>query len=214
MSAARARKVLIAAIAISLLFHLLLAGYIRWPFLPPADETEIVNVRRMTVARIVPHTPPPAPVPTPRVTPATKAKVIPPALTARGPRGPRASRVIAPIAAKTPAPPATPAPTPAATAMAQACLAHDISPAVAATPPPVEIPPQTRASKVSGTAAIRIEIGPQGNVTSAAVSQSSGSTGLDAVAMQMAKSATYTPALVKCKPVASTYTFTVKFVAW
>lgn len=215
MSAARARKILIAAIAVSLLIHLLLAGYIRWPFLQPSSETEIVKVRRITVARIAPHTPPPpTPAPTPRATQAPKSKVIPPALATRGSRGPRVAHAIAPVAAATPAPRATPMPTPVATAVPKACAAHDISPSVAATSAPVDIPPEARASKVSGTAAIAVQIDPQGQVTDAAVSQSSGSTGLDAVAMQMAKGATYTPALVKCRPVASTYTFTVKFAAW
>ncbi|HEY9179906.1 MAG TPA: TonB family protein, partial [Candidatus Baltobacteraceae bacterium] len=60
----------------------------------------------------------------------------------------------------------------------------------------------------------QVQIDPKGAVTNAAVSQSSGNSGLDAVAMQMAKSASYSPALVKCKPVASTYTYSVKFVAW
>jgi TonB family protein len=67
---------------------------------------------------------------------------------------------------------------------------------------------------VSGTAAIQVQIDPQGGVTNATVAQSSGNTGLDAVAMQMARNATYSPALANCKPVASTYTFRVKFVAW
>lgn len=214
MSAARARKVLIAAIAISLLIHLLLAGYIRWPFLQPSSETEVVKVRRITVARIAPRTPPPpTPAPTPQATPAAKPKVIPPAVTARGSRGPRVVHV-APAAGKTPVPPATPVPTPVATSLAQPCVARDISPAVAATAAPVDIPPDIRASKISGTAAIAVQIDPQGHPTDATVSRSSGSAGLDAVAMQMAKGSTYTPALVKCKPVASTYTFTVKFVAW
>lgn len=91
---------------------------------------------------------------------------------------------------------------------------HDITPAVGATAAPVAIPPDARASKISGTAAIQLHIDPQGQVTAATIAQSSGSPALDAVAEQMAKSATYTPALVKCKPVASTYTYTVKFVAW
>lgn len=217
MSAARARKIFIAAFAISLLLHLLLAGYIRWPFNQPSSETQIVKVRRITVARIAPRTPqPPTPAPTPRATPAPKPKVIPPSITSRGSRGPRVAHVIAPpvTAPGTAAPAATAAPTPLATPAAQACLAHDISPAVAATSAPVDIPPEARASKVSGTAAIAVQIDPLGRVTDATVSQSSGSTGLDAVAVQMAKGAAYTPALVKCKPVASTYTFKVKFVAW
>lgn len=214
MSAVRARKVLIAAIAISLLVHLLLAGYIRWPFLQPSSETEIVKVRRITLARIAPQTPPPTPLPTPQATPAAKPKVIPPAVTTRGSARPHLAQVIRAAAGKTPVPLATPVPTPVATLSAQACLGHDIAASVAATSAPVEIPPQARASKTSGTAAIAVQIDPQGRPTDATVSQSSGSAGLDAVAMQMAKGATYAPALVKCKPVASTYTFTVKFVAW
>lgn len=218
MSAARGRKILIAAIAISLLLHLLLAGYIRWPFVQPSSENEIVKVRRITVARVVPHTPPPptpTPAPTPRQTPAARPSVIPPAVTTHANRGPRVSRAVAAVSGVTPAPPvATPVPTPLATPAVQACMQHDISPAVSATSAPVDIPPEARASKVSGTAAIQVQIDPQGSVTNATVSQSTGSAGLDQVAMQMAKGATYTPALVKCKPVASTYTYTVKFVAW
>lgn len=215
MSASRGRKILVAAFAISLLIHLLLAGYIRWPFRHPSSENEIVKIRRITVARIVPHTPPPStPAPTPRATPAAKPSVIPPAVTARGNRGPRVAHVVAPVSGVTPAPPITPMPTPVATSVVQACLQHDISPAVAATSAPVDIPPDVRASKVNGTAAVQVQIDPQGHATGVTVSQSTGNMGLDRVAMQMAKGATYTPALVKCKPVASTYTYTVKFVAW
>lgn len=217
MNAARGRKILIAAFAISLVLHLLLAGYLRWPFNQLSGENEIVKVRRITVARIVPHTPPPpaTPAPTPRQTPAAKPSVIPPAATSHGSRGPRVAHAVSPVSGITPAPPATPMPTPIATPPSvQACLAHDITPAVAATSAPVDIPPEARASKVNGTAAIAVQIDPQGRVTGAVVTQSTGSMGLDQVAMEMAKGATYTPALVKCKPVASTYTYTVKFVAW
>jgi TonB family protein len=217
MSASRGRKILFAAFAISLLVHLLLAGYIRWPFNQPSNENEIVKVRRITVARVVPHTPPPpTPVPTPRATPAAKPSVVPPAVPTRGNRGPRVAHVVSPVSGITPAPPVTPMPTPTAvaTSAVQACMQHDISPAVAATSAPVDIPPEARASKVSGTAAVQVQINTDGRVTNATVSQSTGNMGLDQVAMEMAKGATYTPALVKCKPVASTYTYTVKFVAW
>ena len=54
----------------------------------------------------------------------------------------------------------------------------------------------------------------QGHVTNTSVAKSSGSTALDAVAIALAKGATYSPALVKCKPVAAAYTFTVKFSPW
>jgi TonB family protein len=216
MSASRARKIMLAAIAISLLLHLLLAGYIRWPF-NQSNETPIVKVRRITIARVVPHTPPPPPSPTPIPTarPSATAKVVPPATTSHGSKGPPVAHAIAPpVVAKTTAPTATPAPTAAPTLLAQACLQHDISPAVSATAQPVDIPPQARASKTNGIASIQVQIDPQGHVTDASVSQSSGDAGLDAVAMQMAKGATYTPGLVKCKPVASAYTYKVKFVAW
>lgn len=217
MSASRARKIMIAAIAISLLLHLILAGYIPWPFNRPSEETQIVKVRQITIARIVPHTPPPpTPAPTPLATAAPKATVVPPSLTKHGNTGRHLPLVVAPATTKTPAPIATAAPTAAASAAAKPCLFHDISPAVAATADPASfsIPPEVRASKATGTAQIQVQIDPQGAVTNATVAQSSGNSGLDAVAMQMAKSATYSPALVKCKPIASNYTYSVHFVAW
>jgi len=214
MSAARARKLMLAAIALSLLIHLILAGYIRWPFNQPSPENEVVHVRQVTIARIVPHTPPPTPLPTPRVTPAAKPKAVPPVLPSRSTKGPPVAHVI-PVATFAPtSAPQTPAPTPAATSAAVACLTHDISAAVTATPLPVDIPPEARASKVNGTAAIHVEIDPDGRVTNASVAQSSGNVGLDDVAMQIAKGATYSPALVKCKPVASVYTYSVEFKPW
>lgn len=210
---------MLTAIAVSLLVHLLLAGYIRWPFPSPSNEPVIVHVRRITIARAVPHTPPP-PTPRPVTTPhpapavsAVKPKVVPPPIAPRGTSGPAVARTAAP-AASSAAPSATPVPTPAPTTGAQRCMDRDVTPAIAATAAPVEIPPEARAAKVNGTAAIRVQLDPQGRITSASVAQSSGNAGLDAVAMEMARGATYTPALVKCKPAAADYTFTVKFVAW
>lgn len=215
MSASRARKIMIAAIAISLLLHLVLAGYLRWPFGHPSSETEVVRVRQITISRIVPRTPPPpAPMPSPQTTPAVKTKVVPPAVSSRGTKGTRVAQVVSPVSGATPAPPATPAPTAPAAALGKPCLDHDISPAVQGTAPPYEIPPDVRASRASGTAQIQVQIDPQGAVTGATIAQSSGNAGLDAVAMQVAKSLAYMPALVKCKPVASTYTYSMKFVAW
>lgn len=215
MSAARARQIMFAALVISLLLHLVLAGYIPWPFNRTSTQSEVVKVHTITIARIPPRTPPPVatPAPTPHATPAIKTKVVPPQITPRGTKGLPVAQVIAPTRGTTPSPAATPAPTTTVPA-AQACLQHDISPAVAATSPPVQIPPDARASKVSGVSAIQVQIDPEGRITDATVARSSGNSGLDDVAVQMAKTATYTPALVKCKPVASVYTFTVKFVAW
>ena len=82
------------------------------------------------------------------------------------------------------------------------------------TPDVADIPADVRAANKSGTAAIEVALDPQGKVTSAAVAQSSGNSGLDAVAAEMARNATYSPKLQSCKPVAGTYTFTVHFAAW
>jgi hypothetical protein len=46
------------------------------------------------------------------------------------------------------------------------------------------------------------------------VSQSTGNTSLDLVAVSMARDARYSPALHDCKPIAAAYDFSVKFVAW
>ncbi|HEY9179684.1 MAG TPA: hypothetical protein VIO32_03130, partial [Candidatus Baltobacteraceae bacterium] len=161
MSASRARKIMIAAVALSLLLHLILAGYIPWPFNRPSEQTQIVRVRQVTIARIVPHTPPPStPAPTPLVTPAAKVKVVPPAVTARGTKGSRVAIAAVPVRSVSTTAPATAVPAPRATSTATACLFHDISPAVAATEDPasLDIPPQARASRVSGTAQIQVQI--------------------------------------------------------
>ncbi len=52
-----------------------------------------------------------------------------------------------------------------------------------------------------------------GAVLATAVVSSSGDGGLDEIAIAMARSSTYTPRLVQCKPVASAYAYAVKFVA-
>lgn len=220
MSASRARKIMLAAIVLSVLLHLILAGYIRWPFNQPSQQNEIVKVRRITIAHAVPHTPPPTPPPTPRPTPRATAppatKVVPPHVTTRTAKGPPIAHGVAPSSGPSATTSATQAPTPApaATAVALACMQHDITPAVTATPQPVDIPADARASKASGVAAIQVQLDAQGNVTDTSVAKSSGSTALDAVAIALAKDATYSPALVKCKPVAAAYTFTVKFSPW
>jgi protein TonB len=218
MSAARARKILIAAFAISLIVHLFLAGYIRWPaILRPNEETQIAKVRILTVARVKPRTPPPSPPPTPIPTPVVRASVAPPRTIAKSSKGlPAAPHVVGPgVRVRTPAPAtATPMPTPVATATASSCVHNTTDPSVTATPDVGEIPPEVRVAKISGTAAIQVSLDPDGRVTNAAIAQSTGNAGLDNVAIQMARSATYTPKMVDCKAVAGTYTFTVKFVAW
>lgn len=214
MSVARARRILIAALVISLLIHLLLAGYIRWPFFVASREEPIARVRITRIARIVPTQPPPTPAPTPAATPLVHASIAPPAIS-KHTKGPAPARTIA-VPPRTAAPRATIAPTPVATSTPTGpCAGHANADAtVAATPDVTDISPEARASKVSGTAAVHVSLDAQGRVVDAAVAQSSGNAGLDAAAMQMARAATYTPKYVACKAVAGDYTFTVKFVAW
>lgn len=217
MGRRRARSVLLWAIAISLIVHLLIAGYIRWPFQRPSEEMRVAKVHVITVARIPPHTPPPpTPAPTPLATPRVRASIAPPRTTAVKKNAPGAQKAAGPTVplqtpgASTPAP----TPTPVATASASSCINATHEPAVASTPDVAEIPPDVRAAKISGTAAIAVSLDAQGRVVDAKVAQSTGNTGLDSVATEMARAATYTPKTISCKAVASTYTFTVKFAAW
>lgn len=219
MSAARARKVLIAAFAISLLVHFLLAGYIRWPVFGQSRVEPVAKVHIMHLARIPPHTPPPpTPAPTPAATPLVHASIAPPPVKPRPGKAPAHVSTVIPVPLHTPAPRATVAssPTPAVSATPTGpCGGHSNSdPTVTATPDTPDITPQARSSKVSGTSAIRVVLDPTGRVTGAAIAQSSGNVGLDNVALEMARGASYTPKYVDCRAVAGDYTFTVKFVAW
>ena len=83
-----------------------------------------------------------------------------------------------------------------------------------ATPAPADIPLAARSQGTDGTTLVDVKLDAKGSVTGAAISQSSGNASLDVVALGMARDATYSPATHDCKPVASTYTFSVKFAAW
>jgi TonB family protein len=94
------------------------------------------------------------------------------------------------------------------------CAGADLPAAVAASPPPPAIPSSVRALNVSGVAAIRVDLDRDGNVTGAEIMQSVGDPSFDAIALQLAKEAHYTPAQHACKTIASTYVFRVRFYAW
>jgi TonB family protein len=85
---------------------------------------------------------------------------------------------------------------------------------VVATPQPPDIPNEVRASGTSGTALVSVQLDASGQVTNTTVTQSTGNSSLDLVAIAMARAARYAPALRDCKPIASAYAFSVKFVAW
>jgi protein TonB len=211
MDSRRTRRLLIAAFALSLLVHLIIASGLRWP--SPIDrtqQTEIVRVATLTrvthavrVPTPAPHTPPP-----PTASPSPVFKKAAPASGTKSSSGAGA--------AGTPAPPVTPVPTPVpAPAQTPApCEKADIPAAVASPPPPPELTPEARAAGTSGIARVRVSLDPSGAVQNATVASSSGSNALDLAAMSMARNARYTPALHLCKAVAADYIYSVKFQAW
>ena len=206
MNPKRARTLLILAIALSLLLHLFLAGVFRWPVFRQQLEQPAFKVRIMRIAHVT-ATPIPTPRPTPRVTPRVLASIAPPVVHAHPAKGP-AQPAIARSAA--PARTAPPSPHPART---PGCASSQTPPSVQSTPDVPDIGAAARAAKVSGTSGVQVTLDAQGDVTGTSIAQSSGSTALDAVAMEMAHEATYAPAYAHCKPVAASYLFTVKFVA-
>jgi protein TonB len=203
----RVPRLLLVAFALSLLLHAIVALLLHPPVPTPENQAEVVSIehRPATIAMTRPPTPPPQPKRTPA--PRTTASAPP---SRKGPgNAPQSGG-----ATEATPPPAVQTPEPVATATAISCAAHDIQAAVLSTPAPPEIPPETRASGTNGVAAIGVELDAGGQVTRTTVSQSTGNTSLDLVAVSMARDARYSPALHDCKPVASAYTFSVKFVAW
>jgi TonB family protein len=206
MSAKRTRAVLLVAFAISLLLHAILAGALRWPFDLRLHEEVIPKVRIIHIARVTP----PTVAPTPSPHPTNTSKVLPPSVTHRG-KGPAA---VLRTAAPRPTPTSTPLVRPSPKGSASPaptigpCNGHlNADPTVAATADPVPLSPQARASKASGTAQVRVTLDAQGRVVQTAIAQSAGDAGLDDVAVQMARNATYTPKYVACKAVSGDYVF-------
>jgi TonB family protein len=197
MTMRRARRLLIAAFALSLIVHLFLAGVITWPFAAPRYEPQVVSIeKRPRVLRIAHSTRPQRP----RTTHAVHQ--------VRTPQIAKTGHAPSTTTASTSAP--TPAPTPAG----NRCVKASAAAAIAASPPPPDISSEVRAGARGGIAQVRVRLDPAGAVTGADVVQSTGDNGLDAVALSLARAATYTPAYAGCKPIPGGYTFRVEFVAW
>jgi len=164
----------------------------------------VVQIVRRTPAP--PQTPAPKPLQTARpILSKSHSHIALPHVTSHGRKnagGPAA--VVAP----------TPRPIATATISTAGCVRPNATPGVSATPDVADITAAARASRISGIAAIDVSIDRSGNVTDAKVARSTGNDGLDASAMAMARNASYTPQYVRCKGIAATYTFTVRFVAW
>jgi protein TonB len=206
----RIPRLLVIAFALSLLVHLIVALIMRPPTPTPQGQAEVVSIERRpaTIAVTKMRTPPPPP---PKPIPAPHTVNSAPPRKPIGNEGPAGTAHASPPA-PTPAP-ATPTPAPAATTAA-GCPQPNAAAALAASPAPPDIAPGARAEGTSGVVLIRVQLDPSGQVTSTGVTQSTGNSSLDLVAVAMARDGRYTPALHQCKPIAGVYTLSVKFVAW
>jgi TonB family protein len=214
VTAKRARRVLLVAIALSLFIHLVVALFTHPIASVPTNEPEVVTLIHRSAAIAVKQTPSPprklrTPIPKVVRTTATSKPLAPQPRTHGGrPAAPAASGGRAATAAPAATPTTAPGP------VASPCAHSDTPATVVATPDPPEIPPAVRAQGTSGIAEINVQLDAQGNILGATVSQSTGNSSLDLVAVSMARDAHYAPALHDCKPVAGAYTFSVKFFAW
>ncbi|MBV8531653.1 MAG: TonB family protein [Candidatus Eremiobacteraeota bacterium] len=204
----RVPRLLLVAFALSLLVHFVVALILRPPSPTPESQAEVVSIehRPATIAVTKAPTPPPRPkrTPSPRVVSSAPPRASKGPGTAAESSGssPEATPV---VARATPQPAAT---------ESSACTQRNAGAAVVGTPAPPDIATGARASGTSGTALVSVQLDALGQVASTSVAQSTGNSSLDLVAVAMARDTRYSPALRDCKPVASAYTFSVKFVAW
>lgn len=203
----RAQRLLVAAFVLSLLVHAIVALLLHPARERVENQPEVVGIYRRSVT-IAAARPTPRPPPAPTIAPRIVAPARPHATT-----GKAAQAVAGGAGRGTPAP--TPAPqTPPPAAAGTGCKTADVAAAVIATPGPPDIPVDARTDDTSGVATVRVALDPSGQVLDASVAQSTGNSSLDVVAVGMARNARYSAALHDCKPVAGSYTFSVKFVAW
>ena len=203
----RTQRLIFLALALSLLVHLLIALLLRPATPTQQGQAEVVSLERRHA--MIAMTKIPTPPPRPKHTPAPNPVASAPPSSRKGP-GTHGQLSGAGKPVPTPAPP-LPSPQVATNA---ACPQPNASPAVVATPGPPAITPDVRAAATNGTALVKVVLDPAGQVSDASVTQSTGNSSLDLVALGMARDARYAPAYVACKAVASTYQFSVKFVAW
>jgi protein TonB len=205
MSARNSRNLLLAALAISLLLHLIFAlNFHRRGSESPTD-IEVVRIEHRSIVIRARKTPPPRA--HPKQTPAPKSSPAPKP-TASGGKPARNGAESAPTAAP------TPAPTAAATIASNPCGRNDAEAALATPPPPPVIPVSARADGTSGTTVVKVQLDDKGAVLATSVAQTSGNQALDLIAVGMARDASYSPASHNCKPVATAYEFSVRFAAW
>lgn len=208
MTSQSARRLLLGALALSILLHLVGVRFVHWG-VPTAQEPP-ASVRLIKISKIR-ITARPTLRPRPR-TPQPRIRAVPinvPKTTARNARNAANVAINA-------GPPMTPSPVPTPAHLAtpigvRGCLKANAVAAVLATPLPPEIPAQARRDGSAGVAQIRVQLNDRGDVVETTVASSSGNTELDQVAIALAKTSTYAPDVVGCKKVAATYTYRVRF---
>ena len=206
MTLTRSQRLLVLAFAISLILHLVFA-LIAHPWRNRQEnDVEVVSIQHRPVVMTRLQTPPPRPKATPVPHPQPSARPAPVKPHGAQSQGTGGGAVATAAPAEQPSP--------AATLAANACEKGDLGAAVTENPSQPDIPNGARAQGTSGVATIDVRLDAQGAVTAAAVTQSTGNSSLDVVALGMARDARYSPALHACKPVASAYAFRVRFYAW
>lgn len=194
---------LIAAFALSLIVHTLLAFFLH----PPRPTREVVQTRGTTepipMRELRAISPPRRPAP--RRSPAIAAPHVLAALTQRHAPQVQPSAAAAPTVAPSPVP---------SRPRTGACTTPDASAGVVAVASPPDIPAAVRAQNIAATAAIRVQLDPNGAVTSASIEASTNSPSFDALAVAIAHDTQYAPARHDCKPIASSYLFRVQWAPW
>lgn len=213
MNPRSARRLLLSAFAISMLIHLLGIPFFHWRVATPVDVPEQMTISRVRIFHRVARTPPPptpAPLPTAASTPkaARRTKItVPTVHNSSGPARPSMN-----VASATATPSPTPTPQKLPTPSAAGCVTPNAPAAVKSPAPVPEIPLDARETAKNGIAQVHVRLSESGAVLQAGIVSSVGNDGLDQVAVTMAESSQYSPALLKCKAVAGTYEFRVKFV--
>ncbi len=204
----RVPRLLLVALALSLLVHLLVALILHPPVPTPENQAEVVSIEHRPTTIAVTKIPTPPPPPPKRTSSPRTPSSAPPVRKGPGSAATTGGSAAVPTPAVAPV-----TPKPIATSNA-GCVQPNIGAAIVATPPPPDIAPDARASGTSGTALVNVQVDSGGQIVNTSVAQSTGNASLDLVAVSMARDARYAPALHDCKPVASEYSFSVKFVAW
>jgi periplasmic protein TonB len=209
MKLGRPGRLLIFAFALSLLLHLIFALVVHRSRDNRQSGVEVVTLEHRPLALTRLQTPPPRPHVTPVPHPIPSTRPAPVQTHGTQPQNTGTGTTGGATTAPAPQPSAA-----ATTAAANACAKTNLGAAVTENPPMPDIPSAARAEGTSGVASVSVQLDERGTVTGAAVAQSTGNSSLDLVALGMARGASYSPALHDCKPVASAYTYSVRFWVW